>query len=122
MATVAANYMYEPFEIDDNRQYKYCREHYNCADFDKAFNCFKNLLDSDQQFMRATPASNEIVRELAREFDIPLLDFEARIIRYAENGIPGFDLFDGYCHLNDRGNVILQQAFFNTIQGNDLIN
>jgi len=61
--------------------------------------------------MRATPRINQIIREVAAEHRVPLADVERLVIDASPDGIPGYALFGDHCHLNDRGNDILQEAF-----------
>lgn len=61
--------------------------------------------------MRATPKINEIIREVAAEHRIPLADVEQAVMDKSPDGIPGYDLFWDHCHLNERGQDILQEVF-----------
>jgi len=66
---------------------------------------------------RATWRNNRILREVARELSVPLADVEQRVTNAAQQGIPGNDLFDDCCHLNERGYLIMLKTYAETLVG-----
>ena len=70
--------------------------------------CFEKELDNDLQPHRATEASNQIIKVLGLKNNVPMIDLDKEIVDHANNNIPGFDLFIDHCHLNNKGNQIIQ--------------
>jgi len=60
---------------------------------------------------QSSDAENRAIRAVARETGIPLADVEAAVIEAEPNGVPGEELFQDHCHLNDRGNYILTRVY-----------
>ena len=60
---------------------------------------------------QASDKENAIIRDLAREYDIPLADVEAAVTAAEPNHIPGETLFNDHCHLNPTGNKILARVY-----------
>lgn len=107
--------------------------HHAMSYFKLAF-CFEGMNDSlaalrnyilakdlDYNPFRAISGFNEIIRKIAvNNPGVTLFDAEAIFSRYAEKGIPGFDLFLDYVHPTKRGNLILASELAEYIRGNDL--
>ncbi len=115
ISTVAYNRMVPPFKAKDN-SYGFCKKFYDCGYFQKAKTCLENTLDSDLEPHRASETSNAIIREIADNYLIPLVDVDAAIVNASENRIPGFDLFNDHCHLNNKGNAMLIDVFYEKIR------
>lgn len=62
-------------------------------------------------FGRASSAQNEVVRRLAKEYGVPLVDAEELFARASPHGVPGDDLFVDGQHPNFRGYVLLAGAY-----------
>ncbi len=120
ISTVAYNRMIPPFKPKNNL-YDSCLEELNDSKFEDVLTCLSDALDLDLQPHRASKTSNEIVMQLAKQYNIPLADVDAKIISIAKNGIPGNDIFFDHCHLNDNGSEIMEDVFFETIINNKLI-
>ncbi|MFQ5416821.1 MAG: SGNH/GDSL hydrolase family protein [Myxococcota bacterium] len=60
---------------------------------------------------QASDAENEIVRALAEEQALPLVDVEEAVAAQEPNGVPGETLMRDRCHLNDAGQILLLRAF-----------
>lgn len=60
---------------------------------------------------QASDAENDIIRGVAREQKLDLADVESAVIAAEPNGVPGETLFKDECHLNDKGNRILIDAY-----------
>jgi hypothetical protein len=116
IATVAYNRMSPPFKRPPDDTYDNCLTMFKNGLYPAAAGCLEKALDADLQPHRATKTSNDIVKEIAIAEGIPLADVDARIVSVAPNGIPGFELFNDHCHLNERGKEILQDVFYETIQ------
>jgi len=62
-------------------------------------------------FGRATAEQNEVVRRLAREYAVPLVDVEALFAAAAPGGVPGDELFSDGHHPNLRGYALMGGAY-----------
>lgn len=121
ISTVAYNRMVPPFKAADNNAYNLCGVLYRNGDFKAAKACFDDVLDADLQPHRANKTTNNIVKELSKEYGISLADVDMKIVSIAKNGIPGNDLFEDHCHFNLFGNEILQEVLFEVIKNNQLL-
>lgn len=68
-------------------------------------------LENDQQPLRAKPSQNELLRALAREYSLPLVDAEKLFAERAPGGLPGKDLFVDHVHPGAAGYLLLSRAF-----------
>jgi lysophospholipase L1-like esterase len=64
---------------------------------------------------RAPPALNRIIREVAGENGVWLVDTE-RLFEEASRLAPGFDLFDDQCHPNLQGQQLMAGAIFDLLR------
>ena len=69
----------------------------------------------DAQPHRANKITNNIVRKLAKQYEIPLAEVEAKASENSVGGILSLDLFNDHCHLNQRGQKILLDEFYEVI-------
>jgi len=65
----------------------------------------------DSRPHRADSRINAIIRDVATRHAIPLADVHGAIGAVAPLGIPGSELFNDHCHLNETGRDILQEVF-----------
>jgi hypothetical protein len=79
---------------------------------DEARRDFWAVVDQDPRlnFGRTTAAQNALIRRLAAEYSVPLVDGVAAFERDAAHGIPGNDLFADGHHPNLRGYWLLASA------------
>ena len=68
-------------------------------------------LGSQDNFMRATDSQNSLLRGLAREYDIPLVDSVKIFEEKSPHGITGNGLFADGHHPNIKGEILLANAF-----------
>lgn len=81
--------------------------------WDDAARGYQRALDEDpgNGFGRATSEQNALLRRLAREYAIPLVDAEALFARASPHGIVGNELMSDGHHPNMKGELILARAF-----------
>jgi tetratricopeptide (TPR) repeat protein len=92
------------------------------GDAEGARRAFQRAVDTDGNPFRAISAFNRTLREIAaRHPHVALADAERAFARAAEGGTPGFDLFLDYVHPTTRGNRVLAETVFQTIERNDLL-
>jgi hypothetical protein len=60
---------------------------------------------------QSSALENGVLRELAKQWELPLADVEARVIAAEPHGVPGETLFADHCHLNGAGNEILAEVY-----------
>ncbi len=60
---------------------------------------------------QASDVENGIIRELAREHSLPLIDGEQLIMEAEPHGVPGETLLSDNCHLTHEGREIVIRAF-----------
>lgn len=60
---------------------------------------------------QASDAENDIIRSLAAERGVPLLDVFAVIAAAEPNGVPGETMLSDRCHLNERGQLLLLREY-----------
>lgn len=71
---------------------------------------------------RCRPSFNAVLREMASKHEhVTLLDLEAAAERAAEDGIPGYDLFLDFCHMNWRGYALMAEELMATLGGAGLL-
>jgi len=120
ISTVAYNRLIPPNNaISDN--YKICSKYLREKNFTVLKTCLEKALDEDLQPHRATTTSNQIIRNLAKTYHLPLADIDAVIVNHSDKGIPGNNIFVDYCHLKPRGNYLLLEALFELIMGEALL-
>jgi tetratricopeptide (TPR) repeat protein len=66
--------------------------------FDEAGPAYARARDLDAKPTRASSALNDVIRGLARERGLPVVDLDRIFWEIAEDGLPGFDLFQDYVH------------------------
>ncbi len=110
------------------------KEPHHAMSYFKLASCFEGMNDSlsalrnyilakdlDYNPFRAISGFNEIIRKIAvNNPEVNLFDAEATFNRYAQKGIPGFDLFLDYVHPTKKGNLFLASELAENIQKNDL--
>jgi lysophospholipase L1-like esterase len=60
---------------------------------------------------QATDAENGIIRDLAKEYGVALVDIEAAIAKAEPHGVTGETLFSDRCHVTEDGKVILVREY-----------
>ena len=60
---------------------------------------------------QASDTENGIIREVAQQFSLPLIEGERLIMEAEPHGVPGETLLSDHCHLTDTGREIVLRAF-----------
>ena len=76
-------------------------------------------LDLDPEPISCPPRRNEIIRELAARYGLPLADIARRFQDAAPGGIPGFDLFKDNCHPWPAVYGLYADALIEALHGSD---
>lgn len=119
ISTLSFNREIRPFRAPDNF-YQLCLEKMRSGLL-KGPGCFDEALDRDLEPHVATTTSNRIVKEIAVQYNVPLVDFDKIMVRIAPNHIPGHKYFEDHCHLKGGVTNLLHYAFFEIIKKHSLI-
>ncbi|GAB4328104.1 MAG: hypothetical protein Kow0037_02190 [Calditrichia bacterium] len=89
---------------------------------DSASHWFGKARDLDELRFRAPSAFNEILIQLARENDLPLVDLEKVFRMAVPDGVPGKELFLEHLHPNFDGYRLMAQAYFEALKTLQIVN
>ena len=82
---------------------------------------FVNAMDYDQLRFRAPSVFNGVIRELARQHQVTLVDAYQKMIAASEGGHIGYNLMLEHLHPNERGYFLLANAFYYALQENHVL-
>lgn len=88
----------------------------------EAFNYFEKAKDYDLLRFRAPQLFNTILKDAAKNNNVPFLDMLKVFKRASPFGIPGDDLFHEHLHPNFRGYQLMAQSFFEVLRKLQVIN
>lgn len=88
----------------------------------KAYAQYAKARDLDQLRFRAPTAFNQIIQNVARQEDIPLVDMERIFAAASPGGIPGKELLLEHLHPNFNGYRLMAQAFLEALRTIQVIN
>ena len=88
----------------------------------KALPEFKRARDLDMLRFRAPGIFNDIIKRVARENDVPLVDMEKIFQAASKDGIPGENLFYEHLHPNFDGYRLMAQAFYQALRTLQILN
>lgn len=120
LATVAYNRRAAPFKPSGNDFFA-CGNLRLAEEFERFRECVDDAIDAGLHPIRATKTTNAIVARVAERRGLPLVDVDGLVVSESRNGIPGFGLFEDHCHLNDRGNELLQNALADAVAEHGLL-
>lgn len=89
--------------------------------YDQARQAYYRAKDLDALRFRATEEFNEIIYNLAVEFDIPVVPMKSCFEAASPHGLIGFDLIHEHLHPNIDGYFLMADAFFNTMRQQNFI-
>jgi hypothetical protein len=115
IGTMPSNLVHPRLSADGAREYDAVAGLLAQEKYDEAAALGRRILASLPARHQASDAENGTIRGLARECSVPLFDAEAAVTAAEPHHVPGETLFDDYCHLNARGNVILRQTIEATL-------
>jgi hypothetical protein len=79
--------------------------------YEEGMDVGRKLLRKATPRHQSSDVENTIIRQLAQEYNVPLVDVK-EVIRQAEpHHVPGETLFSDHCHLNVEGNSLLRRAY-----------
>ena len=88
---------------------------YAAGDYQGGMALARKMLGSTTHH-QASDTENGIIRDLAKEYGVTLVDIEAAIAKAEPHGVPGETLFNDRCHVSEDGKVILVREYENEIR------
>ena len=79
-------------------------------EYGKALALIRKLLVKTPNRTQSSDLENNILRNIAAKYNLPLVDIEKVITEAEPHGVPGETLFFDNCHLNIEGNYLLSSA------------
>jgi lysophospholipase L1-like esterase len=112
ISTVPSNLVqpHYPEEVYENQYFK-VTELIKEKKYDEAHQLAREILKNTPNRHQSSDSENEIIRDLAQRYNLPLVDVEKEVIAAEPHHIPGETLFWDHCHLNKAGNQILINTF-----------
>ena len=84
---------------------------YEAHEFEDGLRLARRILRETIGRHQSSDLENEIIRQLSKQYKVPLADVERDIIAQEPYGWTGATLFSDHCHFNQRGNEICRQTF-----------
>ena len=91
------------------------------GDYDTARKLYYQAKDLDALRFRAPEELNNIIHELAKEFNVPVVPMKSIFEAYSDFGIIGNKLMLEHLHPNKKGYFLMADAFFNILIDNQFI-
>ncbi|WP_165229456.1 tetratricopeptide repeat protein [Aquisphaera insulae] len=88
---------------------------------DEASAAFLEAREEDICPFRSLTETTEIIRRVAKDLGVPILDFEAIAARAAADGIPGDDLFYDHVHFKLPGSRLMALELLDALKGQGLL-
>ena len=110
--------------IDDSfAQVHYLKGHIllRLGEYGKAREALIRAKEEDIVPLRALEEFNNIIREVAGKYDVPLADVESAFRMAAPNGIPGNELFLDHVHPTIRGQQLIAWVIMETAAGHEIL-
>ncbi len=82
---------------------------------------YERARDEDICPLRMLGRMGDVIREVADDRGVPLVDFEAAVVRESDAGIPGQDLFLDHVHPTIEGNLLLAREFLEAMIESDMV-
>ena len=86
------------------------------GDMARAYDCYMKAKDLDPAVLRTQSAFNDMIRRIAREEGVPLVDIEAACRRAVPDGIPDDRLFLDNCHFRPEGHEFVAHVLLEPVR------
>ncbi|MCC9655144.1 SGNH/GDSL hydrolase family protein [Rhodopirellula sp. JC737] len=116
MGTVSSNLLMPYLPQEAATRYRDVYELWKTESIEPGLQLANEILAETAGRHQCSELENNILRRLADEFSVPLIDIESAIAKQEPHGIPGETLFDDHCHLNSAGRDIWASQFAPEIQ------
>lgn len=114
IGAVPSNLVKPTFPKDGMQRYQEVLDLYAKGEWEKGVALGRQILKTSLRH-QSSDLENDIIRSLAKQYDVPLADVEAAIIAAEPHYVPGETLFNDHCHLNPEGNKILSKTYEDVI-------
>jgi len=106
ISTVASNYWKPDLHQRVQETTEQIQRFYAAGEYDKGLELAREALARSPRH-QASDTENSIIREVAEQYSLPLIEGENLIIEAEPNGVPGETLLSDRCHLTDAGREIV---------------
>ena len=106
MGTVSSNLLRPYLPRDAARRYEQVYELWKAGAADEGLRLAKQILAETAGRHQCSDLENNILKKLADEFSLPIVDVETLVANEEPHGISGETLFDDHCHLNAAGRAV----------------
>ena len=106
IGTVSSNLLQPYLPQGSAAKYKQVYDLWKNEKTEEGLELAKQILKDTVGRHQCSELENEIIRQLAAEFSLPLVDVESMVADAEPNGIPGETMFDDHCHLNRSGRAV----------------
>ncbi|QDV85911.1 SGNH/GDSL hydrolase family protein [Planctomycetes bacterium TBK1r] len=106
MGTVSSNLLRPYLPRDAAQRYEQVYELWKAGAADEGLRLAKQILAETAGRHQCSDLENNILKKLADEFSLPIVDVETMVAKEEPHGIPGETLFDDHCHLNAAGRAV----------------
>lgn len=111
IGTVPSNLFRPNLPGKDGARYEEVTALFKQGRYEEGVTLGRKILREASPRHQSSDLENEVIRELAREYTLPLADVESAITKAEPHGVPGETLFNDHCHLNPAGNEILRSLY-----------
>ncbi|MBN1296109.1 tetratricopeptide repeat protein [bacterium] len=81
---------------------------------------FEAALERDAYASRCLPETNRMIRDMAAEMNVILIDLDGALSERSPGGIAGSEFFLDHVHLNAAGIAVAVELFFHALMGPDI--
>jgi lysophospholipase L1-like esterase len=106
VGTVPSNLLQPYLPRDAAMRYEQVYELWKDGAAEEGLELAKQILAETAGRHQSSDLENDILRKLADEFSVPIVDVETLVAQKEPHGIPGEALFDDHCHLNASGRAV----------------
>ena len=89
--------------------------HYALGDFSRARRILQQYTEVEPR-NRCRPSFQEVIRDVAKTQNVPLIDLEKAINDASPHSIPGPELFASYCHLTWAGQALVADTMLQALR------
>ncbi|MDP4173933.1 MAG: hypothetical protein Q8933_08195 [Bacteroidota bacterium] len=101
--------------------FKQAQEKYNSGNIHEAEVLFRKAKDLDELRFRAPEDINREIKNLAKEFSLPIAEIDSAFNKLSPGGIVGDNLMTDHLHPTLKGHEIMSEMFFAAMKKNNLL-
>ena len=115
ISTVATNLWEPDLSAKFSEEKKHIRQLYATGEYEEGMELARSILSHSKRH-QASDTENNIIREIAEKYDLPLIEGEQLIMAAEPNGVPGEMFLNDRCHITEEGREIVVAAFEQAIR------